>query len=61
MLNSTGKVTITLIKSISGRLPKHRKTLVGLGLRRINQKVQLEDTPCVRGMINQVSYLLKVE
>ena len=54
-------VRITLLRSASGRLPRHRATLQGLGLRRIGQTVVLEDTPCIRGMINQVSYLLKVE
>ena len=55
------KVSATLVKSKSGRLPAHRATLVGLGLKRIRQTVCLEDTACVRGMINQVGYLLKVE
>lgn len=55
------KVAVTLTKSRFGRLPKHKATLIGLGLSRINQTVVLEDTPSVRGMINRVSYLLKVE
>ena len=54
-------VRVTLVKSFHGRLPKHRATVSGLGLKRINHTVELEDTPCVRGMINKVSYLLKVE
>jgi large subunit ribosomal protein L30 len=54
-------VTVTLIKSFHGRLPRHRATVTGLGLKRINHTVVLEDTPCVRGMINKVSYLLRVE
>ena len=54
-------VSVTLIKSFYGRLPKHRATVTGLGLKRINHTVILEDTPEVRGMINKVSYLLKVE
>ncbi|MEH6594366.1 MAG: 50S ribosomal protein L30 [Colwellia polaris] len=54
-------VRITQLKSSIGRLPKHRATLKGLGLRRIRQTVELEDTPSVRGMINQVSYMIKVE
>ena len=58
---NTQKLSITLIKSRAGRLPKHKATLVGLGLKRIGQTVMLEDTPCIRGMINQVSYLLAVE
>ncbi len=54
-------VKITQVKSSIGRLPKHRATLKGLGLRRIRHTVELEDTPSVRGMINQVSYMIKVE
>ena len=52
---------VTLIKSFYGRLPVHRATINGLGLKRINHTVELQDTPEVRGMINKVSYLLKVE
>jgi large subunit ribosomal protein L30 len=59
MANKTIKVTQT--RSSIGRLPKHKATLRGLGLRRINHTVELEDTPCVRGMINQVQYMVKVE
>ena len=54
-------VKITQMKSSIGRLPKHRATLKGLGLRRIRHTVELEDTPSVRGMINLVSYMIKVE
>jgi len=54
-------VRVTLVKSFHGRLPRHRATVAGLGLKRINHTVELEDTACVRGMINKVSYLLKVE
>ena len=54
-------VRITQLKSSIGRLPKHRATLKGLGLRRINHTVELEDTPSVRGMINKVYYMVKVE
>ena len=60
---ATSKTTlsVTLIKSFYGRLPAHRATVNGLGLKRINHTVELQDTPEVRGMINKVSYLLKVE
>ena len=54
-------VSVTLVKSFHGRLPTHRATITGLGLKRINHTVVLVDTPEVRGMINKVSYLLKVE
>ena len=53
-------LSVTLIKSFYGRLPVHRATVNGLGLKRINHTVELQDTPEVRGMINKVSYLLKV-
>jgi large subunit ribosomal protein L30 len=59
MAKKTIKVTQT--RSSIGRLPKHKATLRGLGLRRINHTVELEDTACVRGMINQVQYMIKVE
>lgn len=52
---------VTLVRSKNGRLPRHLACLHGLGLRRINQSVQLQDTPAVRGIINKVSYMVKVE
>jgi len=55
------RVKITLTKSVIGRLPAHRACVAGLGLRRLHQTVSVEDTPCNRGMINAVSYMLKVE
>ena len=54
-------LSVTLIKSFIGRLPTHRATINGLGLKRINHTVELQDTPEVRGMIKKVSYLLKVK
>jgi len=59
MSNKTLKVT--QIKSSIGRLPKHKATMTGLGLRKIGHTVELEDTPSVRGMINRVNYMVKVE
>lgn len=55
------KLRITQVKSIHGRLPKHKACVAGLGLRKIRHTVELEDTPAIRGMINKVSYLLHVE
>jgi large subunit ribosomal protein L30 len=52
---------VTQTRSVYGRLPKHRACIRGLGLRRIRHTVELKDTPEVRGMINKVSYMLKVE
>jgi large subunit ribosomal protein L30 len=58
---ANGKVKVTLVKSKFGRLKKHQACVAGLGLRRINHSVVVEDTPENRGMINKVSYLLRVE
>ena len=52
---------VTQPRSSIGRLPKHKATLRGLGLRRIGHTVELEDTAAVRGMVNQVIYMVKVE
>ncbi len=54
-------VKVTLMKSKYGRKPGHKACVQGLGLRRIHQTVEVQDTPENRGMINKVSYLLKVE
>jgi large subunit ribosomal protein L30 len=55
------KISVTLIKSPIGTLPNHKLCLKGLGLRRMHQSVSVEDTPAVRGMINKISYMLKVD
>lgn len=54
-------IKITQTRSSIGRLPKHKATLVGLGLRGIGHSVDREDTPAVRGMVNLISYMIKVE
>jgi len=54
-------IKVTMVKSTSGRLESHKACVAGLGLRRIRHTVEVEDTPSVRGMINKVNYLLKVE
>lgn len=51
---------VTLVRSVHGRLAKHKATVSGLGLRRMHQVVEVEDTPCTRGMVNAVSYMVKV-
>ncbi|MBX3601464.1 MAG: 50S ribosomal protein L30 [Rubrivivax sp.] len=53
-------LTVKLVKSVAGTREDHRATVRGLGLRRLNSQRTLEDTPAVRGMINKVSYLVKV-
>ncbi len=59
MANETIKVTLT--KSVNGRLKNHKACVAGLGLRRIGHTVEVEDTPSVRGMINKVNYMVRVE
>ena len=54
-------ISVTLVKSTIGRIEAHKATVKGLGLRRMHHTVQLQDTPAIRGMINTVGYLLKVE
>ncbi|MEJ2179831.1 MAG: 50S ribosomal protein L30 [Gammaproteobacteria bacterium] len=56
-----GKVKVTLVRSLNGRIAKHKACAAGLGLRRMHHTVTVQDTPANRGMINKVSYLLKVE
>lgn len=56
-----GKLRVTLVRSVNGTIVKHRATVRGLGLRRLNHTVELEDTPAVRGMIRKVEYLVRVE
>jgi large subunit ribosomal protein L30 len=58
---TANKIKVTLVKSTIGRIASHRACVAGLGLRHIRHTVELQDTPAVRGMINAVSYLLKVE
>lgn len=52
-------VQVTLVKSLIGRLEAHKACARGLGLRKINQTVEVLDTPENRGMINRIHYLLK--
>jgi large subunit ribosomal protein L30 len=54
-------IKVTQVKSSYGRLKNHRACVAGLGLRRIGHTVEVEDTPSVRGMINRVHYLVRVE
>jgi large subunit ribosomal protein L30 len=58
---SEKKIRVTLVKGLRGTIHKHRETVKGLGLRHREHTVELVDTPAVRGMINKVSYLVKVE
>jgi len=51
---------VKLVRSLHGRLKTHRASVRGLGLRRMHHVVEVEDTPCTRGMVNAVSYMVKV-
>lgn len=61
MAKSKQTVKVTLVRSPIGSQPKHKLCLQGLGLRRMHQTVEVEDTPAVRGMINKINYMLAVE
>lgn len=52
---------VRLVKSPIGRLKNHKACVAGLGLRRIGQTVEVEDTPATRGMVERVSYMVAVE
>lgn len=61
MAKAKATVTVTQIGSPIGRHKSQRATLVGLGLNKMHRTVELEDTPSIRGMINKVAHLLRVE
>ncbi len=56
-----GQLKVTLVKSTIGAVPKNKKTVEALGLRKLHKTVTLPDNAAVRGMVNQVSHLVKVE
>ncbi len=55
------RLRLTQVRSRIGRLARHKACLIGLGLRRMHQSVEVEDTPENRGMVNKINYMLKVE
>jgi len=55
------KIKVTQVKGLIGRKKNHRLSIKGLGLKKIGDSRVLEDTPSIRGMVNQVNYLLNVE
>lgn len=55
------QVTVTLVRSLNGRLKSHKACASGLGIRRMHQTVTVADTPENRGMINKISYMLNVQ
>ena len=52
---------VTLVKSTIGVVPKHKKTVEALGLKKVNKTVELPDNAATRGMVKQVQHLVKVE
>jgi len=58
---SEKKLKITLVKSPIGAVPKHRRTVVALGLNKMHKSVEMPDNAATRGQIQQIGYLLKVE
>jgi large subunit ribosomal protein L30 len=58
---AANKIKVTLNKSTIGRLKTHKACVAGLGLKKIRQTVEVEDTPAVRGMINKLYYMVSVE
>ena len=54
-------IKVRLLKSLAGTRRDHRATVIGLGLKKINQVSELVDTPAVRGMINKINYLVRVD
>lgn len=61
MALSKKMLKVTLMRSTIEKIPSHKACVAGLGLRRMRHSVMVEDTPAVRGMVNKVKYLLKVE
>ncbi|MDT3678400.1 MAG: 50S ribosomal protein L30 [Burkholderiaceae bacterium] len=58
---SAKTLKVTLVRSPIGTRDTHKATVLGLGLKKLNQTRELQDTPAVRGMIEKVSYLVKVQ
>ncbi len=56
-----GQLKVTLVRSMNGRLEKHKACVRGLGMRRLHHSVVVKNTPENRGMIDKVRYMLKVE
>lgn len=61
MAESTNMLKITLVRSPIGREKSQKATVQALGIQKLNQTVEKEDTPAIRGMINKISHLVEVE
>ncbi|MAT49587.1 MAG: 50S ribosomal protein L30 [Porticoccaceae bacterium] len=60
-MSNAKMIKVTQTRSVHGRLAAHKACVAGLGLRRIGHTVEVQDTPANRGMINKVTYMVKVE
>lgn len=60
-MSDTKQVKLTLVRSLNGRLQSHKQCAAGLGIRKMHNTVTVIDTPENRGMINKISYMLKIE
>ncbi|TAM11954.1 MAG: 50S ribosomal protein L30 [Nevskiaceae bacterium] len=58
---SPGRVRVTLIKSLAGRLPVHQRCIAGLGLKRMHQTVELVATDAAMGMVRKAAFMLRIE
>jgi len=56
-----GKIKITQVRSTIGRSRKQKDTMIALGLKKMHQTVEKEDSPIVKGMIDKISHLIKIE
>lgn len=61
MSDKKRRLRVTLVRSLHGRLKNHKACVIGLGLKRLHQTVEVEDTREMRGIITKINYLLKVE
>ncbi len=61
MVTMADTIKVTLVKSAIGRNQKIRQTLKGLGLTKLNKTVCLENTPAIRGMINKISFMVRID
>ena len=60
-MTNTGKLRLTLLKSLIGRTPKQREIVQALGLKKINDTVEMPDNNCIRGSIHKIGFMLRVE
>ncbi len=60
-MSSEKQVKLTLVRSLNGRLKSHKACASGLGIRKMHNSITVNDTPENRGMINKISYMLKIE